>query len=133
MFSFVRAWNECCTLPPAHSPAGLQKSLVESTADSPAHDAANFTWQGAVTAVQRCSTLPSVALQHSPSPAPAMHFSMINLNTGKEEMSYFIALPSFVRHPSTGKLSAGHLSLFTILNKTDLGCLYVSGEKWRSN
>lgn len=104
-------------------------SLVESSAESPAHDAANFTWQGVITAVQCCSTLPSVALQqHSPSPAPTKHFRIINLKTCKREMSHFIILHFFVRHPHSGKLSVGHLSLFRIWNKTDLVCLYVSGR-----
>lgn len=61
------------------------RSLMEGAADSSAHDAANFTWQGVATAVQRRSTLPSVVLQRrSPSPAPSMHFRLINSNTERK-------------------------------------------------
>lgn len=100
----------CSSAPPA--PLTVC-SLVESTADSPAHDAANFTWQGVVTAAQCCSTLPSVALQQlsSSAPAPTMHPRIINLNTCKREMSHFITLRVFVRHLRSAALC---WTLFTI-------------------
>lgn len=113
MFSFVQA---CMSAAPllrcTDTPELFLRSLVESTADSSAHDAASFTWQGVTTAVQCCSTLPSVALQqHSPSPAPTMHFRIINLSTCKKEMSGCTVLRFIVWHPHSGKRSAGHPSL----------------------
>lgn len=116
--------DDCCT--------GLQNCFfvhLLRAVDSPANDAANFTWQGVFTAVQSCSTLPSVALQwHSPSPAPTMHFRVINLNTCKREMSHFLqhCFLLFSAPTLRGFLLDRRLSLFRNLNKTDLGCLYVS-------